>query len=166
MNAATCSSVPTSVSHSGVAPGAAGCSPSMPASGGSITSASTVARSSTTSQPTAMRPFIVSSTPRASSALSSTTVLAHDSEKPNTNAATGDQPHHTATPKPSAVAMAICTTAPGRAMRLTAMRSASEKCRPTPNIKSITPISDSSEAIATFATNPGVAGPMMTPATR
>jgi hypothetical protein len=32
--------------------------PSMPASGGSMTSTSTVARSSTTSQPTAMRPFI------------------------------------------------------------------------------------------------------------
>ncbi len=43
---------------------------------------------------------------------------------------------------PSAVAIAICTTAPGMAIRFTASRSRSEKCRPTPNISSITPISD------------------------
>ena len=90
--------------------------------------------------------------PRASSAFSSTTVLAHDSDRPKISAAPMSQPHHVARPMPSNVAMPICTTAPGTAMRLTASRSASEKCSPTPNISSITPISDSCEAISTSAT--------------
>ena len=67
---------------------------------------------------------------------------------------------------PSSVAMVICTTAPGSAMRFTASRSSSEKCRPTPNISSITPISESCAAIPTSATKPGVAGPMRMPARR
>jgi len=67
---------------------------------------------------------------------------------------------------PSSVAMPICTTAPVTATRLTASRSSSEKCRPTPNISSITPISDSCEAMAMSATKPGVAGPMAMPASR
>ena len=57
-----------------------------PASGGSSTSTSTIARSSTTSQPTAMRPLADSSTPWRSSALSSTTVLATDNASPSTSA--------------------------------------------------------------------------------
>ena len=44
---------------------------------------------------------------------------------------------------PSAVATAICTIAPGSAMRRTDRRSWNEKCRPTPNISSMTPISAS-----------------------
>jgi hypothetical protein len=51
-------------------------------------------------------------------------------------------------------------------MRRTDSRSCSEKCSPTPNISSITPISASSAAIFTSATNPGVPGPMAMPATR
>jgi hypothetical protein len=51
-------------------------------------------------------------------------------------------------------------------MRLTASRSSSDRCRPTPNIKSITPISASWDATPTSATIPGVAGPMTTPASR
>ena len=71
-----------------------------------------------------------------------------------------------AAPMPSSVATVICTTAPGTAMRRTASRSSSEKCSPTPNISSITPISESCEAMFTSATKPGVAGPMMMPASR
>ena len=51
---------------------------STPASAGSSTSASTIARSSTISQPTAMRPRSVSIRRRSCSARSSTTVLATD----------------------------------------------------------------------------------------
>ena len=58
--------------------------PSAPAIAGSSTSASTIARSSTISQPTAMRPRRVSSRRRSSIARSSTTVLATDSDSPNT----------------------------------------------------------------------------------
>ena len=48
---------------------------------------------------------------------------------------------------PSSVATAICTSAPGSAILRTASRSSSEKCRPTPNISSITPISASCAAM-------------------
>ena len=140
--------------------------PSQLASGGSNTSTSTMARSSTTNQPTAMRPFIDSRVPCASSARNSTTVLATDKARPNTSAPPTPQPHQYARPKPSAVATAICSTAPGTAMRRTASRSSSEKCRPTPNINSMTPISASSPAMATSATKPGVNGPMRMPASR
>ena len=67
---------------------------------------------------------------------------------------------------PSSVATAICTTAPGTAMRLTAIRSSSEKCRPTPNISSITPISASWLASPMSATKPGVVGLITMPAIR
>ncbi|MCY1289294.1 hypothetical protein D9M70_383810 [compost metagenome] len=140
--------------------------PSSPASGGSRTSTRTVARSSTTSHPTAMRPFMVSSTPRLSRALSSTTVLAHDKDKPNIRPLPQCQPQPHAITMPNTVAIPICTTAPGIAMRLTASRSLKEKCRPTPNISSMTPISESCEARWTSATNPGVPGPIMMPDTR
>ncbi len=140
--------------------------PSAGASAGSSTSTSTIARSSTTNQPTAMLPSPDSSTPLLSSALSNTTVLATDSERPNTSAAPIDQPHSDAMPAPSAVATTIWTSAPGSATLRTASRSLIEKCRPTPNISSITPISDSCDAISASATKPGVAGPMMMPATR
>jgi hypothetical protein len=111
-----------------------------------------MARSSTTSQPTAMRPSCDSSVPRASSARSSTTVLATDSARPNTRAPASDQPQNSASPAPMAVATPICTTAPGTATRRTAIRSATEKCSPTPNISSITPISASWEASPMSAT--------------
>src|SRR3989344_4606576 len=65
---------------------------SKPENTGSSTSTSTMNRSSTTSQPTAMRPLAVSSRPRASSALSSTTVLATDRHSPKTSAPPADQP--------------------------------------------------------------------------
>ena len=67
---------------------------------------------------------------------------------------------------PGAVAKRICPIAPGMAMARTASRSLMEKCRPTPNISRITPISASWCAILTSAMYPGVEGPMMIPATR
>jgi hypothetical protein len=140
--------------------------PSNGASAGSSTSTRTITRSSTISQPTAICPFTDSSTPRDSSARSSTTVLATESASPNTSAAPKLQPQNMAVPMPSAVATAICSKAPGIAMRLTASRSFSEKCRPTPSISSITPISASWPARSTSATKPGVAGPISTPAKR
>lgn len=113
-----------------------------------------------------MRPFCVASTPRLSSAFSNTTVLATDSDSPNTIPAIRLQPHAIATAVPITVATAICTTAPGRAIFFTDSRSSSEKCSPTPNISSITPISASCPAIAVSATKPGVNGPITIPASR
>jgi hypothetical protein len=49
---------------------------------------------------------------------------------------------------------------------LTASRSSIEKCSPTPNIISMMPISASCCVSAMSATKPGVAGPIMIPATR
>ncbi len=67
--------------------------PKAPARAGSMTSISTVTRSSTTSQPIAMRPLMVSSWPRSSRARSSTTVLATDTARPKTRPAPRLQPH-------------------------------------------------------------------------
>ena len=83
------------------------------ASAGNSTSVSTIAMSSTISQPTAMRPRSVSSKRRSCIARSSTTVLATDKARPNTTPALIDQPSHHASPMPSAVATAICAMAPG-----------------------------------------------------
>ena len=79
--------------------------------------------------------------PLLSRALSSTTVLATESASPKTMAAGSVQPHHEASTVPNAVATIICTTAPGSAILRTDIRSLTEKCRPTPNMRSITPIS-------------------------
>ena len=125
-----------------------------------------MARSSTTSQPTAIRPFTVSRTPRSSSARSSTTVLAHDRHSPKTRDSPGVQPQRVATSAPRSVAAVIWTMAPGTAMRRTDSRSPIDRCRPTPNMSSITPISASWLASAMSATNPGVCGPTRIPATR
>ncbi|KAG0908687.1 hypothetical protein G6F32_016924 [Rhizopus arrhizus] len=76
------------------------------------------------------------------------------------------QPINQATPQPSRVATAIWPMAPGMAIALTAIRSFSEKCRPTPNISSITPSSANWLASAWSATKPGVNGPTQMPATR
>ncbi|MNN30772.1 hypothetical protein D3C81_1444310 [compost metagenome] len=115
--------------------------PSEPASAGSSTRVRTIARSSTISQPMAMRPRLVSMIPRCSRARSSTTVLATESARPNTSPPPISQSMNQARPMPSRVATAICTTAPGMAMDFTDSRSFSEKCRPTPNISRMTPSS-------------------------
>ena len=78
--------------------------PSTPASAGSSTSASTMARSSTISQPTAMRPRSVSISRRSCKARSSTTVEATESARPKTSPAPIDQPSNQARPAPSTVA--------------------------------------------------------------
>ena len=143
-----------------------GLPPSHSASGGSNTSTNTITRSSTTSHPTAMRPLTVSRRPRLSRVLRSTTVLATESARPNTRPAARLQPQRAATAMPSKVATVIWTSAPGREIRRTANRSSREKCSPTPNINSITPISASWVESSTSATKPGVAGPMIMPAMR
>ena len=66
--------------------------PSAPASAGSSTSASTIARSSTISQPTAISPVDAVELVASSSARSSTTVLATESASPNTSPAPSPQP--------------------------------------------------------------------------
>ena len=119
------------------------CPPRGTARAGRSTRARTITRSSTISQPIAMRPSPDSSRPRASSARSSTTVLATDSASPNTSPAPSDQPHAIATPMASAVARTICARAPGSATARTARRSRNEKCIPTPNMSRMTPISAS-----------------------
>ncbi len=67
---------------------------------------------------------------------------------------------------PTAVATTICAIAPGIATRRTAIRSATEKWRPTPNISRITPISASWPAISALATRSGAKTPITTPAIR
>ena len=95
------------------------------------------------SQPTVMRPRSVSSSRRSCSRRSSTTVLATESAMPKTRPAPGVQPCHQPTAMPSGAATAAWAIAPGMAMARTESRSSSEKCKPTPNISRITPISAS-----------------------
>ena len=57
--------------------------------------------------------------------------------------AIGVQPCHQPTIMPSGAATSACAAAPGMAMARTESRSSSEKCKPTPNISRMTPISAS-----------------------
>ncbi len=122
--------------------------------------------SSTTSQPTAMWPAGVCSARLSDSTRTSTTVLATEIARPNTIAAVHDQPKTEAARAPSAVATRLCAMAPGIATRRTASSSSRWNCSPTPNISRITPISASCSAMPVSATNPGVYGPIATPAIR
>ena len=143
------------------ASGSAACPPSplaTVASAGIRTSASTIARSSTISQPTAIRPFSLSMRWRSCSALSSTTVEATESARPNSSPPPSVQPISVASPSPRPVAPAICTSAPGIATARTDSRSLREKWSPTPNIRRMTPISESSCARLWSATKPGRIG--------
>src|SRR5262245_4344985 len=94
-NAATLSNV-SPTAHATVPDDEAAHPPAVPPSsddkGGSSTSTRTMARSSTMSHPTAMRPSVVVTMPRASNARSSTTVLAMESARPNTMAPPHVQP--------------------------------------------------------------------------
>jgi hypothetical protein len=76
-----------------------------------------------------------------------TTVLATDSATPKTMPAPSPQPCSHASAAPSAVATAICASAPGIAMARTDSSSLIENCSPTPNISRITPISARSLAM-------------------
>ena len=148
------------------APGAVSMPWNSAVSPGSSTSTSTMAMSCTISQPTVMRPRSVSISRRSWSTLSRTTVLATDSATPKMSPAPADQPSDQPTAMPSGVATSPCASAPGTAIARTASKSLSEKCKPTPNIKRMTPTSASWLAIFWSATKPGVKGPMTIPATR
>ena len=93
-------------------------------------------------------------------------MLATDNARPKTSDAPRLQRQNVEVAAPSAVATAICRMAPGMAIRRTAIRSASEKCNPTPSISSITPISANWAARSASATYPGVKGPIRMPANR
>ncbi len=138
--------------------------PSIGAIVGRSTSTTTVNRSSTMSQPTAMRPCAVSRSPRSISARSRTTVLATDTARPSTSPPPRPQPSASPSATPRSVATRIWPIAPGMAIDFTANRSRIEKWMPTPNIRRITPSSASSVAMSWSATKPGVNGPIATPA--
>ena len=59
----------------------------------------------------------------------------------------------------------VWTIAPGIAIERTASSSRIENWIPTPNISRMTPSSASSSAMSVSAMNPGVNGPITTPAT-
>ncbi len=140
--------------------------PAASASAGSITSTSTVNRSSTISQPTADRPAKLFSRSRSISDRSSTTVLATEIARPSTMPSATLQPQIETRTAVRAVVSTIWATAPGIASTLTASRSRIEKWMPTPNISRITPSSASCGARCVSATKPGVNGPTATPASR
>ncbi|MFN8560253.1 MAG: hypothetical protein U0703_01125 [Anaerolineae bacterium] len=75
------------------------------------------------------------------SSRSSTTVLAMDTASPSTSPALGDQPQSCLLQPQQRGEYQY--RAPGMAMCRTVHKSLSEKCRPTPNIMKMTPISAS-----------------------
>ena len=101
--------------------------PSTNASGGSRTRTSTMIMSSTTSQPSAIFPVSDCNVPSASSARSSTTVLATDSDRPKMRPAPKSHPHQIASAIDIAVPMRMRSTAPVTAMARTLSRSSSER---------------------------------------
>ena len=133
---------------------------------GRNTRIATVATSSRTSQPTATRPWTVSSAPMSVNARTRTTVLATEIAAPSTSAELGAQPQRIAIKKPMAAAPAIWRSAAGITKLRTAQSSSSAKCRPTPNMRRMIPNSASSRTASTSSCNPGVNGPRATPATR
>ncbi|MNL69886.1 hypothetical protein D3C87_1948030 [compost metagenome] len=80
---------------------------------------------------------------------------ATDSASPNRMDPNRPQPRRRPSPMPSRVANPICTMAPGMASARTLIRSFNEKCRPTPNIRRMTPSSASSAPSSRSATKPG-----------
>jgi hypothetical protein len=70
-------------------------------------------------------------------------VLAMDMDRPMTIPAVTDHPNNRLSPKPSNVVIAMRPSAPGMATERTFQRSWSEKCKPTPNIRKMTPNSAS-----------------------
>ena len=153
------------IDSSGSVPSSAAVPPMNGAIVGSRTRMTTVTRSSTISQPIAIRPCGVCSSPRSVIARRSTTVLATDSDSPSTSPPPRPQPSATPSMTPSSVATTICPSAPGIAIARTAARSRIEKWIPTPNISRMIPMSASSIAIAVSAMKPGVNGPRTMPAT-
>jgi len=124
-------------------------------------------RSSTSDQPTAIRPGAAFSRPSSVMPRTINTVDAVARHMPSTNEPLIGQPSRKCpTHAPSTTTRPLAASAPGTAMRRTFQRSWNEKPRPTPNISSITPTSASFAASSALPTNPGVLGPMHTPASR
>ena len=144
-----------------------GSPPSGTARAGSSTSTSTVTRSSTMSQPTAMRP---------SAGLERAAVLERPQEHHRARDREAEAEHEPDPQRPAPDVRDehaeqgrdgdLRRARPGTAILRTASRSASEKCRPTPNISRMTPISASWAARPASATKPGVNGPTAMPASR
>ena len=86
----------------------------------------------------------------------SATVLVMPKARPKTSPTPTDQPRNKATPRPSMVETAICVMAPGTISAQRATMSLNEKCRPTPNISRMTPISANCAARSASPTKPGV----------
>ena len=104
----------------------------------------TVTRSCTMSQPIATRPSGAFVSLAISRAFVTTTVDAQERVRPKSVALPAPQSQKPqAKSAPSRMMRSICKSAPGRATPFTARRSRTEKCRPTPTIRSITPTSAS-----------------------
>ena len=103
---------------------------------------------------------------RSSSAFRSTTVLATDRLSPNTRPAPRLQPQSHAQADAEQRGEHDLADRAGHREPRTASRSDAEKCRPTPNISRMTPISASWPTGRASATKPGVNGPITMPATQ
>ncbi len=125
-----------------------------------------VTRSWTTIQPTAVRPWRLSSSPRSWSTLSTTTVELMATAAPTTTAPVALSPSGIPTSAPATAVMSTWRIAPGTATRRTGASSRSENSTPSANSSSTTPISASSLMLPASPTKPGVNGPMTTPASR
>ena len=133
---------------------------------GRRTNTITVSTSSTKSQPTAIWPAGECKLSASERTRMSRTVLATAMAMPMTMAVFISKPRNHRTDNANRVVVALSSSAPGKAVALTAMSSWSLKWRPTPNMRRMTPISASSCARSRSPMNPGVLGPMRTPASR
>ncbi|OGO58241.1 MAG: hypothetical protein A2V85_14930 [Chloroflexi bacterium RBG_16_72_14] len=124
------------------------------------------ARSCAIIQPIATRPWRLSSSPRSSSTLNTTSVELIDTAAPITTAAVGGRPSARTARVPTSATIRTWSRAPGITIERTLASSCSENSTPSANRSSTTPSSASSEMRSTSPTNPGVNGPMITPAAR
>ena len=125
-----------------------------------------VTRSWTTIHPIAARPWRLSISPRSTRILSTTSVELMAIADPMTTASTGDSPSRMTTAAPATAVITIWAMAPGTAIRHTRRSSWSENSTPRANSSSTTPSSASCPICSWSPTNPGVNGPMTTPAAR
>ena len=93
-------------------------------------------------------------------------MLATDIASPSTSPPANPQPEADRQRDPEQRRDEDLADRPGTATFRTASRSLIEKWMPTPNISRITPISASSAAVLGVGDEPGVNGPMATPASR
>ena len=123
-----------------------------------------VARSWTIIQPTAVRAWRLSSSPRSVSTLITTSVELMAIAAPTTSAARGSRPSGIAAIAPTTVTITICRSAPGTTTRRTRASSRNENSTPSANSSRTTPSSARVAIRSTSPTKPGVNGPMTTPA--